>query len=259
MLLELVDDLHGAHFGRAADGSNGESGSQGIPSVKFGKQLSSHGTANVHDMGVPFDLHELLHNDTPGFRHLPDIVAAEIHQHHVLGALLLVGQELGFQGAVGGGVYAAGAGAGQRSVSHATVGIDTAQNLGAAADDVAATSLHVHHVRTGVNDAEGAVDLEGGGKGPAFESVTQDKLKDVAALDVLLGLLHRLHVLGLGHVRGSGGFRDLAEGKRDGGRGEGGEGATDRGIQFIHGGGDAAAAVLVAGTQLVAGGPRRRR
>jgi len=51
----------------------------------------------VHDLGIAFHLHVLvgLHRSVLG--HPPDVVATEIDEHDVLGALFLVGPELLFE------------------------------------------------------------------------------------------------------------------------------------------------------------------
>ena len=46
----------------------------------------------VHHMRILLDLHELRDAHAAGLRYTPDIVAPEVYQHQVLGALLGVGQ-----------------------------------------------------------------------------------------------------------------------------------------------------------------------
>ena len=51
----------------------------------------------MHDVAVAADLHELHDLDGARLADPAQVVAAEIDQHHVLGALLGVGQQLSLQ------------------------------------------------------------------------------------------------------------------------------------------------------------------
>ena len=70
----------------------------------------------------------------PGARHAPEVVAAEVDEHDVLGALLLVGEQVGAQAAVLGGGRAARARAGERAREH-RVALDAHERLGARAHE----------------------------------------------------------------------------------------------------------------------------
>ncbi len=48
----------------------------------------------MHDVRVPLDEHQPVHLDGPKLAHSAHVVAAQVHQHHVLGALLLVVEHL---------------------------------------------------------------------------------------------------------------------------------------------------------------------
>ena len=50
---------------------------------------------DVHHVAVELDLHQLVDVHAAVLAHAPEVVAAEVHEHHVLGALLLVGEQLG--------------------------------------------------------------------------------------------------------------------------------------------------------------------
>ena len=54
----------------------------------------------MHDVGEALDGVELLHPDRAEPADFPQIVAPQIHQHVVLGQLLLIGQQLFLQGPV---------------------------------------------------------------------------------------------------------------------------------------------------------------
>ena len=64
---------------------------------------------------VGLDAHERLDLDRAVLAHAPEVVAAEVDEHHVLGPLLLVGQQLVGDPAVLVGGAAARAGAGDRA------------------------------------------------------------------------------------------------------------------------------------------------
>ena len=49
----------------------------------------------MHDVRETVDAHQLLHLDRAGSRHPSDVVAREIHQHHVLRTLFLRGSQIG--------------------------------------------------------------------------------------------------------------------------------------------------------------------
>ena len=51
----------------------------------------------MHDVGLALDGVKLLHPDRAEAADLAEVVAAQIHQHIVLGQFLFVGQQLRFQ------------------------------------------------------------------------------------------------------------------------------------------------------------------
>ena len=114
--LELFDDLHGADFGRAGEGAGGEAGAQGVDGAEVRAELALDGADQVHDVAVALDEHEAIDLDGAVFADAAYVVAAEVDEHDVLGALLFVGEHFGFEGAVFGFVGAALAGAGDGAV-----------------------------------------------------------------------------------------------------------------------------------------------
>ena len=64
-----------------------------------GAQLAFHMRHDVHHMRVALDGEELGHAHRAVLAHAAQVVAAQVHQHHVLGALLGVGQQLALQAA----------------------------------------------------------------------------------------------------------------------------------------------------------------
>ena len=53
--LQLVDDLHGPHLGRARHGAGGEAGGQRRDRVEVGPEPAAHLAHEVHDVGVALD------------------------------------------------------------------------------------------------------------------------------------------------------------------------------------------------------------
>ncbi len=82
----------------------------------------------------------------PGFAHTAQIVATEIDEHDVLGALLLVGEQIGAQPAVLGHVGTARTRTGERTREH-LVALDTHERLGARAHERHVARADVEHVR----------------------------------------------------------------------------------------------------------------
>ena len=54
----------------------------------------------MHHVRVALDHHQLGHLDRADLRDAADVVAPEIDQHHVLGALLGIGEQLALERAV---------------------------------------------------------------------------------------------------------------------------------------------------------------
>ena len=160
----------------------------------------------------------------------------------MLGYFFLVGAEVGFQGAVFGFVGGALAGAGDGAVLDFRAG-DADEELGGGADDVgrpaAEVQAEVEHVGAGVDDAEGAVDVEGGGRRGVQSKrwEEEDALEDVAGGDVVFGGFDG------GEECLLGGAGDELEGLGRGGGGGvggGGEGAGEecfKGVEAGEGGG----------------------
>ena len=86
-------------------------------------------------MAVALDLHVLAHGHRPRPRDPAQVVAPEVDEHHVLGALLRVALELLGEQRVLAGVGAARPGPGDR-VGRQLVALDLEQQLGGGADDL---------------------------------------------------------------------------------------------------------------------------
>ena len=60
------------------------------------------------------------------------------------------------------------------------------------------------HIRRGINDAQGAVDIEGVDAGDAVEALREHALENVARRNVLLGAAHGFKEGGTGGTRSEG-------------------------------------------------------
>src|SRR5699024_5716625 len=83
---ELVDDLQRPGFGRTGQRSGREGRAQNVDGRGPGLELTADGRADVHDVAVADDVHELADVDRPGGAHLRQVVAGQIDEHEVFGA-----------------------------------------------------------------------------------------------------------------------------------------------------------------------------
>ena len=202
---EFVDDFHGADLGGAADGAHGLHAGQRVQGRPVVPEGAGDAGDDVHDVAVAFDGEGVVHADAAVAADLSEVVAAQVDEHEVFGAFLLVGQEFGGLRVVvfGGGAARAGAGDGAGGDRTAVAG---EQALGAAGDQRDRAELQVPEVRAGVHAAQGAVQREGVqvAQGRA-ETLAGHHLEDVSGADVLQGAVHGVAV-GVGReVAGEGG------------------------------------------------------
>ena len=95
--LQLVDNFHGANFGRAGKRAARKAGRQRVEAIHIFAQLSAQARNQMHHVRVALDKHQLLDVHRTVFRNAAQIVAAQVDQHDVLGALLRIGGQFGFQ------------------------------------------------------------------------------------------------------------------------------------------------------------------
>ena len=113
----------------------------------------------MHHVAVVLDLHHLLDVNAAVLAHPAEVVAAEVDEHHVLGALLLVGEQFLGDPAVLLGCCSARTGAGDRP-RRDVAPADGEQRLRARAGDLEVAEVEEVHVGTGVDGAQPAVDGE---------------------------------------------------------------------------------------------------
>jgi len=92
----------------------------------------------MHEVRVALDVGEAIDPHRPRGGDAAHVVPPEVHQHHVLGDLLLVVQQFVLQFEVLGFVDAASPGARDRSIADQSV-VDSHQHLGRRTDDLNVT------------------------------------------------------------------------------------------------------------------------
>ena len=136
---------------------------------------------DVDDVRVRLDLHQALDVHAAVHAHAAEVVAAEVHEHHVLGALLLVGEQLGGDRGV---VLAARPGAGDRARGDVAA-VDRQQRLRRGADDLEVLEVEEVHVRRRVHRAQPAIDAERLDRVLRRPALGRHHLVGVAGADVL--------------------------------------------------------------------------
>ena len=158
---------------------------------------------DVHHVAVALDREGLGHLHGAGLGDAADVVARQVDQHHVLGALLRVVHQFLLDRLVRFGRGAARAGAGQRPdrdllafgrllLAH--------QDLRRGAHHVEVAEVVVVHVGAGVERAQRAVQRQRRLGVALLDALAHLHLHEVAGGDQLLGALHRLQVVGLGEL-----------------------------------------------------------
>ena len=151
-------------------------------------------------MRIALHLHQPVDADGAGPRDAADVVAAEVDQHHVLGALLQVAEQLSLQPRVFSRVRAAAARAGQRPGLDAPA-LDLHELLGRSAHHVAvAPEGEEEHVRRRIDRAQAAVHVERAGREVLAKTLRDHDLECIARQDVLARRIDHGVELALGHV-----------------------------------------------------------
>ena len=140
----------------------------------------------VHDVRVALDGHVLRHLDAAHRRHAADVVAAEVDEHHVLGALLLVAPQ--FVGQLRDPRRASRRAAACRRSGASRGGVPSTRTSisGEAPTMASRPDPDEEHVRRRVDVAQRAVDVEGRGRRRRVETLREHRLVDLAGRDVFL-------------------------------------------------------------------------
>ena len=155
--------------------------------------LAAHLAHDVHHVREALDLHALHELDRADLGDAPDVVAPEVDEHDVLGALLRVGEELLLEREVLLGRLAAAPRSRERAHRHRPV-LEAHHRLGARPGDARAVRLAGRgrqieevHVRRRIEQPHRAIDVEGVAAGARHrERAGEDDLEGVARGDVLL-------------------------------------------------------------------------
>ena len=159
-----------------------------------GRELARDLAREVHHVRVPLERHQLLDLLGAELHDPPDVVAREIDEHHVLGALLRVLDQLGREPLVVFRCAAAAAGAGDRTADH-TVVDHLHHRLRRRTDDRRLGVAQEVHVRRRVHEAQHAVHRERIDRLDEIEALREHDLEDVAFENVLLRGLDRFRPL----------------------------------------------------------------
>ena len=144
----------------------------------------------MHYMRVALDHHLVGELDATGLGDAPDIIASQIDEHQVLGQLLGIGQQLGFQRLVLRLIAAAGAGAGDGAYrDHAL--LVPHQDLRRGADHMKVLQVEEEHVGRGIKAAQRTVEIQWRRSKRNRHALGEHHLHDVAVGDVFTRLLHR--------------------------------------------------------------------
>ena len=196
------DQLHRPDLRRAGQGAGREDRPERVERVELGAKPALDVADQVEHVAVALDLHVLADGDRARPGDAPQVVAAEVDQHHVLGALLRVALELlGEQGVLA-GVGAARPRAGDR-VGGQPIALDLEEQLRRGAHDLVARRAHEEEVRAGVDPPKRPVEPDaverGAGRRIRRElerlAAGQHDLDRLAGRDRVLGHLDRVDVL----------------------------------------------------------------
>ena len=198
--LQLGDDLARPDLGRTAYRARRKACEQGIESILALGQLAHDIADDVHHVAVTLDGETVRDGHAVGTCHAAHVVAAQIEQHQVFGALLGIGKQAQLVGPVLAFACPARAGSGNGPNGNFTIA-HAHQYLGAGADD--GKSGQIQEVEKGrwVHPAKGAVQRDGRQREGACEALRQDHLEDIAGGDVVLRLQYDAFVIGGIHYR----------------------------------------------------------
>ena len=203
MRLILAYQLHGLHLGRTAESTCGESIDKSLDAVGIAVHLATHAAHQVDYMAVILHLLISVHPHIVAVAR--QVVACQVHQHHVLGILLgVIAQILSVllilhqvAGALGGARYGVDVGA---PVADAAVG------LGRRAEDAEASEVEIKQVGRGIDAPQCAVELEVVALILLHKAAADNNLEHIAphavgnaATDILLVLLIAERAAALAH------------------------------------------------------------
>ena len=152
----------------------------------------------MHDVAVTLDRVAFRDFHRTGLGHAAHVVAAQVEQHEMLGALLGVGQQARLVGAVFVRSRPARAGAGDRPDRHFAIA-NANQDFRAGPRQRKARQVQEVEEGRGVHPPQRAIEREGRQGKRTGEALGQHHLEDVACLDVVLRAQHHVTVLAGSH------------------------------------------------------------
>ena len=182
---QFRDDLHGPDLGCAGKGAGREGSPDQLPGVAVRPQVADNVGDQMHHVAVALHEHQVRHLHGAGFGHPAQVVASQVHQHEMFGALLLVHQQLVGQGPVFLFVAAPRPGAGDGTQGGDPV-FQADHGLGRRADQDELVQVHEEEIGRRIDVALGPVKGPGVGRRRAGERLADDRLDDVAGPDVVL-------------------------------------------------------------------------
>lgn len=156
-------------------------------------------------MAVTLDRHEVLDLHAARQRDPAEVVAAEIDQHQVFGAFLLVAEQFVGQFAVQRGSRAAFAGSGDRA-HHSRAVLQFHQRLRRGTDQHPFADLQIEGVRRGIDQPQRPVELQRRQVDFGGELQRRHHLDDVAFIDMLFRFFDHIHIIVAAHVGFQPGF-----------------------------------------------------
>ena len=137
----------------------------------------------MHHVRKALHGHELFDFYAAVFADAAKIVAAEVHEHDVLGALFFAGEHLLFEALVFGFVSAARQSAGDGAVKNVAA-LHFDEHFRGAAHDVHVVHVQIEKIRRRIQGAKLAINFERVGLDFGGKALADDHLKNVAGADV---------------------------------------------------------------------------
>ena len=216
---QLGNDLAGADLGCARDRARRKARKQRVERIFRRIEPPHHIADDVHHVAVAFDGEAVGDLHRPRRRHPAHIIAPEIEQHQVLGALLGIGEQAAFIGVI----LLAGLAARTRPGDGADRDLTLShphEDLRRGTDQREPRQIEEIEERRGVHPPQRAIQRQRGQGEGAGEALGEHHLEDVARKDVVLRAQgHRLVIVGRDHRGeiGEGIGHRFARGDRQGG------------------------------------------
>ena len=155
-------------------------------------QLALERRNQMHHVRVALHIHEIFYLHRAIFAHASQVVAAQVHQHHVLGALFLVVAHLFFEAQIFGLVVAAGMRPGNRAVLELAPG-HANQHLWRRAQNLRLRHAKKINIGRRIYLPQRAIEIERRNAWNEVEPLREHNLENIARCNVLLASLYAAH------------------------------------------------------------------